>query len=303
VGPPLTRRTLATIVATLLLAAPARAADVVIHGKGPKVDGRKLEDVIDLELGSADDVEHIDVALAIGSAEIEVVLRAKPPARGTVDLRDANDVERTIALFVGELVRGAPPEPPPPAPPPPAVAPTSEAPPPERAQPSTTNLYARALVGPRWMTTGGAGSIGARIEGGLALRALDIGVFGRFAHASVDDVLGSVGANTFGGGAAATYDFLRTPSTALGTGPRVAIKSTTAYGDGAAAVTGSSTSAVSVEASWELLLHVRVAAPVDALVALEAGYAFGGLDLRADDRRVLYLAGPFAGGAIGVDLH
>ena len=236
-------------------------------------------------------------------AEITLV-REGEPRRGVVELRGAADVERTIALFVGELARGtAEPAAAPTATPPPA-APATPAPPltPEPAttgpaSPARLRATLLAAFGARWLTSGGATVLTPHVEGGVVIReVLRFGVLARYGHASAEDPIGSVSAHAASGGLAATLRLASTGSLALWTGPRAEIGVITARGDGAGA---SSASSLLLSAAWALEGRAALG-PVDGLLAVEGGFLGRGLELRADDRSILELSGGFGGVSLGL---
>ena len=117
----------------------------------------------------------------------------------------------------------------------------------------------------------------------------------RYAYASSDDVLGSVRAHLVSTGLAATYVVASSATFALATGPRVELGIVAGSGEGTNA---DSATAASFAGVWEVELHLRLGGL--ALVgSVEGGSILRGVDLRADDRNVLHLSGPFVGLAVG----
>lgn len=149
------------------------------------------------------------------------------------------------------------------------------------------------------MTAGGTPLATPRVEVGARQKnGLRIGTVVRYAYASSDDPLGTVRAHALAGGAAASYVVLSRSSLAVATGPRFELGVVAGSGEGA---NGQSTRALTMAAAWELELHVAVAG-ISLVGALEAGTLFRGVQLRADDRDVLHLSGPFVGLSLGAML-
>jgi hypothetical protein len=294
------RLTATALGVALAIAAPsAHAADVELSGSG--VDKRALDDLIRLELGPSTALDRIVVRVADGHAEVELHAKERR-RRGTVALPRGQE-ERTIALFVGELARrfdaepeAVPPEPPPLAPvAPPDLAerPEPAPPPPPATRDSELAPFVLATMGARWLAAGGDLVATPRIEAGLSpSRALRLGILARYGYARSSDVLGTARAHLVSGGVAATHSL----ASAIATGPRVEIGGVFARGEGSS---GASASAVALVGAWELELRLRVAGAFTMLATVEAGWHARGLDLRADDRTVLEISGPFAGASLG----
>ncbi len=135
--------------------------------------------------------------------------------------------------------------------------------------------------------------VGARQDGLLRL-----GVNARHGYASSDDSLGTVRAHALAGGLAATYVLASGAWLELATGPRFETGLVAGRGDGK---NGVSTTVLTLGASWELELHVKVGG-LSLLGAVEAGTYFHGIELHADERDALHLSGPFVGLALGAML-
>ena len=283
-----------------------------MRGTRANLDVAKLEGLVRLELGERGGAARVVVTI-VDADRAEVTLARlgadrppEEPRRGVVELRGAADVERTIALFVGELARTA--EPPPAAPAPATTpAPATPAPTAEAAQPTppadsaSSRLRATVLAsfGARWTASGGAIVLTPHLEGGVVVRdALRLGAIARYGSASADDPIGSVSAHSGSGGLAATLRLASSGGLALWTGPRAEIGVVAARGDGPGA---SSASSLVLSAAWAIEARAALG-PIDGVLALEGGWLGRGLELRADDRTVLELSGGFAGASLGVGL-
>jgi hypothetical protein len=208
-------------------------------------------------------------------------------------VHDSSDLERTLALFIGELAReeisSKPPSP---------RRETESSTPREAAMQEAPSPRILATGGVRYMAVGGAFVSMVRIEGGLPVtKTLRIGVVGRFGHSGADDALGSITANMASGGVAATYDIPLSSALTLATGPRGEFGWMGGEGSG---TNGSSASTLSLSSAWEVQAVLRMGGPLGFVVAIEGGYVGRGLELHAADRRVLDLSGPFAGVSAGV---
>ncbi|MBS2018079.1 MAG: hypothetical protein JST00_34720, partial [Deltaproteobacteria bacterium] len=87
--------------------APKRASVTLVHGERGALDASRLESLVALELGSdASRVQRVTVELASASHADVVVEIGGERRTGGVDL-PTTERERAIALFVGEMARGA----------------------------------------------------------------------------------------------------------------------------------------------------------------------------------------------------
>jgi hypothetical protein len=142
--------------------------------------------------------------------------------------------------------------------------------------------------------------VSPRLEAAIApIEPLRLGVVARYAFATGDDPLGTVRAHAFAGGVSATWRFVSTVGWSAGTGPRVELGGIWARGDG---VGGSRASGLSLAGAWEIEGNARVARTMELTAGLELGW-LRGVDLYADDRRVLGLTGAFGGASIGARVH
>jgi len=213
--------------------------------------------------------------------------------RGAVDLPE-RDTERTLALFVAELARTSD------APPPPAPTPT---PPPEKPPPSErpssddSHLAILATMGGRILFRDGSLILTPRAEVGWQWSRLRVGGIARYGTVGGDDPLGSVRAHLLTLGLAASQHLSPESSFSIAHGPRVEAGFVTAKGSG---TNGANARAFNATAAWELEARAIVARPVTLVFAIDLGILFPGLDLRADDRTVIDLAGPFASASVGV---
>ena len=295
----------------MTIAAPASAQPdkppVEVVGERGSLDPSKLNELVGLELGAEGSrVTRIVIDVRGGRADVDVRV-GDEHRKGSVAVA-AIEPERALALFVGELARGATtPAATPPAPPAtPAVTPPTpveDRPPPSSpaATPASPwQFSALATMGARLVTTHGAWvatpklEIGARHDG-----ALRLGAIARYGYASSNDPLGTARAHALAGGIAATYVLATGATFAFATGPRLEIGLVAGRGDG---TNGTSTTALTLAGSWELELHVKLGGGVTLLTAVEGGTFFRGIELHADDRDVLHLSGPFAGLALGAML-
>lgn len=147
----------------------------------------------------------------------------------------------------------------------------------------------------RVMTTHGALLVTPRLELAARIAGLRIGLTARYGYSSDDDVLGTARAHLFTGGIAVTDRVFKRGVFGLGTGPRVELGGIAGQGDGA---NGTSTTAFTIAGSWAVELRAELA-PVTVFVAGDVGVSRG-LVLRADQRDVLHLSGPFVGAALGL---
>lgn len=275
--------------------ARAQSTAPVIEGAG--LDARTLDDLIALELGDdAARVRRVHVAVHDGRADVAIDV-ASPP--GAIETRRASvalpaaEPERALALFIAELARGATARPAPAPTPAPAPAPT-----PAPAPAPAWHFAALATMGARLVTTGGALVPTPRVEIGARRGALRLGAIARYGYASAHDELGDVRAHALAGGLAATWTLASSASIALATGPRAEVGLVAGRGDGA---NGDSTTAATLAGAWELELHVNVGGAF-LFGAVEGGTLARGVELHADDRDALHLAGPFVGASIGAGL-
>jgi hypothetical protein len=299
-------------LAALAFALTFGFADIDLSGDVRGLDAHRLDDLVKLELGttststssSTSTIDKVSVRIDGDRAEVTVV-RGGATRSGSVALPHGN-VERTIALFVGELARRfetePAPEPPakenPPPPPPPKAEPARPPVLPVPGEPSEharVGPYGLVSMGARWFARDGSLLATPRLEGGLETSAFRLGLSARYAYGRASDPLGtaSLHALTFG----------LSPSLVLGevvtTGPRLELGFLSASGEGTRA---SSTSAFALSAGWEVELDLRIGDSFAVAPAIEAGWMIEGIDVRADDRSVLEIAGPFAGASIGLAL-
>jgi hypothetical protein len=280
------------VALALLTLSGSAAAAVELQGEAAAVDARALDELVSLELGEAREGARVVVRIEDRRALVEVLTEGERRS-GTVALPDS-EVERTIALFVGELARrpnSADPAEPAPPPDDPLPTPIPQARPDD--QDDDVRVYVLGTMGVRWLTSGGHLVPTPRIEGGVLIGdALRLGAVARYAWADADDVLGSANVLAVTGGFAATWAV----TDALGTGPRVELGAFSARGEGQNAGTAS---AVAISGAWELELRARLTRTLALLFAAEAGWYARGIELRADDRALLELSGGFLGVSIG----
>jgi hypothetical protein len=232
------------------------------------------------------------------------VTRDQATRSGSVAL-SRHDVERTIALFVGELARRLETEPElqapateSPAPSSPPVVATDEAAPRgviasvDEAHARGRGMYGLVSMGGRLFARDGTIVATPRLEGGFLASPFRIGLTARYAYARATDPLGVAAVHGFTGGLAPSLVW----GDLLTTGPRVELGVLSANGQGTRA---SSTSTFALSAGWELELHIPIGATFALVAMIEAGWMMQGIDARADDRSVLELAGPFGGVSAG----
>lgn len=277
-------------------------AGVEVHGSSTNVDVRKLDGLVALELGEHGASIDVEVTLADDASSAELVVRdnARSAERhAVVDLSGVTDIERIVALSVGELARSEPP-PPPASPPPPAATPDVVTP--ASTSPSR-ELYALAAFGVRRMLSGGATVLLPRLEGGFALSpSWRAGAFAYYGHASADDALGAISVDMAGVGLSTSFDFARTEHLTFGTGPRIELGWMWGRGEG---VGGSTSSTPTFSATWQFQAFTRIVRAAGIVTALEVGFAGPALDLHANDssnRSVLDLAGLYTGLSLGVGI-
>lgn len=269
------------------------------------LDVGRLESLIDLELGAAHRLTRVIVTIGAEDRVELAVERDGSRRTGTVDVRSASDAERTIALYVGELARNAERSAPPAPPPAPQRTPIGTGPPSiagggQTESPSRLRAHVLAAMGGRWMIDGGALMLTPHLEGGVVWRDdFRFGALARYGYASADDRIGSVSAHHVSGGLAATVRFVSTESFEAWTGPRAELGFVTAKGRG----TGeSSASSVSFAGTWTLEARA-VFGSIAVVGSLDLGWMGHGLELRADDRTILRLSGPFIGANAGFALR
>jgi hypothetical protein len=286
----------------LLLWATSAKSGVVVRGDKAALDETKLEMLVRLELGDASAVDEVIVDVANGRATISVERRSGTSRTGVIALpaSGSGELERTVALVVGELSRERDPESDarvPSSPPPPP--PSSDRPPPAGSRPNEPPAQGpSAIAGGNLRIIGSNAFVGAFASVGSGVsRRVRLGLVARYAAASADDTLGSAAAKIASGGVSASYRLLTTGSIATDTGPVVEASWIGGSGDGIGART---TSAFGVIGAWSFEARWSVAEPITVALAAEGGYIAPGLELRADDRMVLRIAGPFAGVSLGV---
>jgi hypothetical protein len=319
---------LLSFAACATASAIATAAEIEVRGSRPGLDRARLESLVHLELGDRADDARVIVTIASGNERAEIVLEAQGERRqGAVELRGASDVERTIALLIGELARNTsmPPAPTSTPAPSPTTATPATAPPTSNATPTPTptptptaptattttsglrgaappriRAHVLGAMGARWLSSDGALLLTPHIEAGVVVNdTLRLGGVARYATAGADDPLGSVRAHTATGGLAATVRFASSGRLAAWTGPRFELGYATARGEGTG---GASASALLASGGWAVEGRASLG-PLDALLVLDAGWLARGLDLRADDRTALALSGAFVGVSLGLGLR
>lgn len=296
-----------SLASSVVVAWPGVAwAGVEVQGASTNVDVRKLDGLIALELGENAAAIDVVVNIADDASSAELVVRdvaLSAERHAVVDLSGVTDIERIVALSVGELARSEPP--PPPAPPPPPPPPASPPAAPDVVTPKSTASsrapYGLAAFGVRRMLSGGASVVMPRLEGGFALSPpWRVGAFAFYGHASSDDVLGSISVDVAGAGLSTSFDFLRTGRLTMGTGPRIEFGWMWGRGEGAG---GSTSSTPMFAATWQLQAFTRIVRSAGIVAAVDIGFAGPALDLHANDssnRSVLDLAGPYAGLSLGL---
>lgn len=298
------------VAAALALSTPASAQpkkpSLEVAGDRGALDAPRLEGLVALELG-ADAPRVVRVVVTVRSGRAAVDVEVDKEHRQSSLAMSAVEPERALALFVAELARGtlAPertepvvPEPAESAMPP-AAAPVAppRAPPPPATTSDPWRLSLLGAMGARVTTARGHVLPSPHLElGARREESLRLGVTVRYASASSDDALGSVQAHLLSGGVAATYVLTSSARFALATGPRVELGVVAGSGEGRNA---DSATAASFAGVWELELHLRLGA-LTLVGSVEGGSIFRGVELRADDRAVLDLSGPFAGLALGL---
>jgi hypothetical protein len=286
----------ALALALALYAREATAA-VVLRGATEAVDAKKLEELVDLELGAPADVEEIAIDLSANKAAIVLKRIGGDVRSGAVDLPPSGSgaIERTIALFIGEISREAPAGPPPTAPVP-AAPPADE--PPAPARPPSAERFVFAEAHGRGFTSGGTLFVGALVGGDLvASKHVVVGVRARYARASEDVALGNVRSEWLMAGPALSY------RAALGRivwiDPGVSVDGAYLWGRGSGTGAHSASGfavvpTAFVEARWLLSRTWRLT------TAMEGGWFGPGLDLRAGPRTVLAASGAFVGARAGL---
>lgn len=285
-------------------------AAVVLHGDTSTIDEAKLAGLVQLELGAGSDVDEVIVDVTGNTATVTLRRRRDGHQTGTVDLPavGAGDVERTVALFIGELSREDEESVPAPERPTPiTAAPTETSTPrmpdaPPRGGQSSMGIAPSVRVGgtARIFTSGGAVFLGPLLSGQLQIgERLRLGVVGRYALSSTTVMLGTVHAQLASAGPSAAYQLFthETFAVAAGLGLDLAWMEGSGEGERARSVTGFGVAGSGfVEARW------AVARPFILVAALEGGALTPGLDLRVDDRSALAAFGPFAGASIALEL-
>src|SRR5262249_38818128 len=154
------------------------------------------------ELGERADAAKIVIETSPGRAVVTVERPGRAPRAAAADLpsKESGDVERAVALFVGELVSepdasvdpSSPSTSPPPVPDPPAEQSREPRP---TASPSVAAGATTRLFG------GGAFLVGPFVEAGTGLgERLRLSLIGSYAASSADDPLGTVSAQVASGG-------------------------------------------------------------------------------------------------------
>lgn len=304
-----TRLTAAVLALATAIASPAAAQttapSVDLLGERGALDAAKLDTLVRLELG-ADASLVSAVTIAVRGRRAEVDVRLDVEHRKGSFVIETVEPERALALFVAELARGAAMPPParaateapaiaqteerPAAPPLPMVTPGSAASAPPWRVSVLGSIGARIVTAHGALLTTPAVELGARRDG-----ALRLGAVARYAYATSNDPLGSVRAHVAAGGLAATYVLTSGGPLAVATGPRFEAGVVAGRGAGS---NGTSTTDLALGVSWALEVHLLLGG-VSVVGALEAGTLFRGVELHANERDVLHLAGPFLGFAIG----
>jgi hypothetical protein len=135
-----------------------------------------------------------------------------------------------------------------------------------------------------------------RAEAGVTAHDGRLGAIVRYGQARASDPLGSATVHAINTGLALTLAY----SKVIETGPRIELGAVVATGD------GSRSSSKVVFASsfvWEIEAHLRATSWLDFLLTAELGWMWRGLDVRADDRTILEIGGPFAGASLGALLY
>lgn len=272
-------------------------ASVVVRGAGATtIDERKLDDLVQLELGRNTDVDEVVVDVSKDRASIALQRRGGGSRAGVVDLpaSGSGDVERTVALFIGELSR----EPDVPvivevAP----VTPSAPASPPSADVAKTSRLAPSVLAGgTARMFASDALVLGPFLSGGLTIgERVRLNGVGRYGVASTDVSLGSVYVQTVSIGASAAYQLAARGRLSLDVGAGIDLGWIGGRGEGSSARTASGygvTGTGFLEARWNTK-------PVVVALAIEGGWLAPGLDLAAGGRTALAMSGPFAGASLG----
>lgn len=291
---------LAFALAAILYTASANA-DVVLTGDATRIDKTKLDGLVQLELGSTTDVDTIAIDVSGESARVALRRRRGTSRTGSVDLPTGNatDVERTLALFVGELSREPEPEPPqspPAAPPAPSTTPER----PVKKPIATPKTAPAVLAGTtlRVFTADGALFRGAFLGGLLAVdKRVDLGINARYAIASTDVPLGTVKARIVSGGFTGAYRLVEKESFAIHAGVGVELGWVEGSGEGALAHTATT---IAVDTRAFLEARHSISGRLFGTLTFDGGALFPGLDLRAGDRLVLAASGPFASVSLGL---
>lgn len=276
---------------------------MVVRDEGKVLDGDKLAALVELELPSPND----DVLITIEGKRARVLVRREAGAALSADIdvtpSSRGGAERMLALFVGELARGATADE--------RVSeglttlpvPTSKndaAPPDTSMRSASPGLAAReqhaqlrAGVSGRAFTSGGTFFLGPILGASITLRErLRLGAQGRYARASERTSLGTVDAMSLDANLSAGYTLasVRGIGLELGLGAEGGLVEGQGTGQGSSATRRPSLSAISfVEASG------FIGGPFSLALALEAGMTVLGLDLLADQQPVLRASDPFAG--------
>ncbi len=289
---------IATVLAVTLWNVGANA-DVVVRGDTTTVDKPKLDGLVELELGGNTDVDEVTIDVSGSSASVVLRRRTGESRTGSVHLPTdgPGDVERTMALFVGELSREPEPEPEPPRATIPAPPPPDRSAPTPVERPSGASPGILAGMSGRAFTSGGALFLGPFLGGSMEIDRLELAVVGRYAVASENVALGTVKARIASVGVVGAYRLVEAGLLAIRAGVDVDLGWIEGEGDGGRAHTASGfgvATAGFLDARWPVSRAVFV------MFAIEGGALVPGLDLRAGDRIALTASGAFAGASVGL---
>jgi hypothetical protein len=288
--------------AALLLSSSVAGAGVIVRGSDSSMlDATRLDTLVELELGKNSDVDEVTIDVTAGRASVALKRHSGSIRTGDVDLSTANnsDVERTLALFIGELSREVDP---------PVVESAPVAPPPstttaEGSSDVTTSPRALAPIvmagGTARMFASGALVLGPFLSGGVSVgERLRVGGIARYGVASASDVLGTVDAKLLSLGPTADYRLLEQNRLSVHAG--VGLEAGWIHGS-AEGVETRSASGYGV-AGFGFLELRWTPRPLVVALALEGGWLAPGLDLRAGTRTVLAISGGLAGASFGIGL-
>lgn len=290
--------------AALVLVAGTANADVIVRGHEERVQVARLSSLIDLELGPSSDIERVTVDLADSDATISIRRKNGRERRAQIGLDEtrSGDVERTIALFVGEVSRDE--DVPIATPPSPNVTPMVPAAAPEAVpvvpRRSTASHSLFAGLDAHVFASGGAFFVGPLIGADAQIAdRLSVAIRGRYLVAGADVALGSVNAKLASVGPSASVRLLGTDLLAVRAGAAFDVGWFHGSGEGTDARTTSALSiAPSVHADARWALSSRF------LLTLEAhgGWLGPGVELRASNRPALAAHGVFVGTSLALGM-